>query len=239
VSTEATTGNGATFLRERPSDLHDARPWHRFAYIMRVLPRALERLSADLRVPSGGRVLDYGSATAPYRRFFANDVEFIPADLPGNPDAHVIINPDGTLPVADDSFDAILSTQVLEHVGDPALYLAECFRVLRPGGGLLLSTHGTMVWHPDPVDHWRWTCSGLREIVESAGLRVVHFEGIMGLAATGLQYVQESFYFRLPLPLAHAVAFVMQALIAFVDRFQGRESLDMNALVFALVAEKP
>ena len=55
------------------------------------------------------------------------------------------------------SFDAVLSTQVLEHVADPGALPAERFRVLRPGGRLLLSTHGIFVYHPDPDDYWRWT----------------------------------------------------------------------------------
>ncbi len=37
----------------------------------------------------------------------------------------------------DNSFDFVLSFDVLEHVPDPAQAFAECFRVLRPGGTLL------------------------------------------------------------------------------------------------------
>ncbi len=81
----------------------------------------------------------------------------------------------------------VLSTQVLEHVDRPGLYLAECHRVLRPGGRMLLSTHGIMVFHPDPVDYWRWTCDGLQRAVRDAGFEIVRFEGIVGLAATGIQ----------------------------------------------------
>ncbi len=65
----------------------------------------------------------------------------------------------------------MLSTQVLEHVTDPRLYLAECHRVLRPGGPLLLSTHGIMVYHPDPVDYWRWTGAGLQRAVTAGRVR--------------------------------------------------------------------
>ena len=92
----------------------------------------------------------------------------------------------------------MLSTQVLEHVSDPRLYLAEAFRVLRPGGRMLLSTHGTFSYHPDPVDYWRWTCAGLRRIVVAEGFEVERFEGIVGMGATGLQLFQESIYYRHP-----------------------------------------
>ena len=38
------------------------------------------------------------------------------------------------LPMDDETFDAILSFDVLEHVQDPARVLGECQRVLKPGG---------------------------------------------------------------------------------------------------------
>lgn len=227
------------FHAHRPTDLRRSRPWHRLSYIVEALPRGLEALAADLHTPPGGRVLDFGCADQPYRRFFAGDVDYLAADLPGNPDANVEIRADGTVPVADASVDVVLSTQVLEHVADPALYLAECARVLRPGGRMLLSTHGLMVFHPDPVDYWRWTCDGLRRVVEQPGLRVVRFEGIMGLTATGLQLVQDAWYWRVPRRLRHVVALVLQSLIRLAERVERPESRDMNALVFALVAEKP
>jgi SAM-dependent methyltransferase len=205
---------------------------------VRELPARLEDLAGDLECPPRGRVLDYGCADVPYRRFFPDTVDYLAADLPGNPDATMRINDDGTVPVPDESIDAVLSTQVLEHVADPKRYLQECHRVLRPGGRLLLSTHGFMVYHPDPVDFWRWTGAGLREEVSRAGLRIVRFEGIMGLTASGFQLVQDGLLHAVPRRLRPLFTFLMQSAITFADRREAVESRDRNALVFGLVAEK-
>ena len=226
------------FHAERPADLRTPTPWHRLSFIVRELPERIAALARDLRVQPGGRVLDYGCADLPYRNLFG-DVEYLAVDLPGNPAANVEIRQDGTLPVEDASVDAILSTQVLEHVAAPHVYLAECARVLKPGGRMLLSTHGLMVYHPDPDDYWRWTGAGLQHAVAEAGFAVVRFEGIMGLTATALQLLQDSIYWRLPPLVRPLLALILQTLARLADRFDSDEARASNALVYALVAERP
>lgn len=238
MSETSTTPRAGEFHTGRPTDLRAARPWHRLAYIIEALPAGLEPLARELDVSSDGRVLDYGCADQPYRRFFPASAEYVGADLQGNPLASVEIAPDGTVPVETGSCDAVISTQVLEHVEDPVVYLAECARVLRPDGRMLLSTHGFMVHHPDPVDLWRWTGEGLRRAVSSAGFEIVRFEGIMGLAASGLQLFQDGIWWKLPRPLRPALALVVQTAIRVVDRLQGPGPKRDNALVFALVARR-
>src|SRR3954452_3858886 len=172
-SADAAAADGARlrFVEDRPGDIHEERPkpWHRYAYHVRTLPLAIALLAGELRAGSGSRVLDYGCGVVAYRHFFPADVRYAAADLPGNPHANLLLHGDGTVPAEDGGFDAVMSTQVLEHVPDPALYLAECFRVLRPGRRMLLSTHGTFVYHPDPDDYWRWTCAALQKAVRDAG----------------------------------------------------------------------
>ena len=204
---------------------------------MRALPVTIRELAGELRVPPEGRILDYGCGHSGHRRLFRG-VEYVGADLAGNPHADLEIAPEGMLPVGADSFDAVLSTQVLEHVPDPELYLSECRRVLRPGGRLLLSTHGMMVFHPSPEDYWRWTRPGLERIVRGAGFELVRFVGVLGPASTGLFLIHLAVDRRMPQPLRLPLAILVQALTAIAERVSP-DSHERDAMIFALVAEKP
>jgi SAM-dependent methyltransferase len=164
---------------------------------------------------------------------------YLGADLPGNRDASIVIQPDGRLALPADSADVELSTQVLEHVDDPAVYLAECFRILRPGGRLLLSTHGHMVYHPDPVDYWRWTGAGLRRIVTLAGFEVQKLTGMVGLTAVGIQFFQDGLWGRMPGRIRPWFTRLTQWLIAVVDKRETARMLENNALVYVITAVKP
>jgi SAM-dependent methyltransferase len=59
------------------------------------------------------------------------------------------------LPLADDSVAAIVSLDVIEHVGDQDAYVSELGRVLRPGGFFALSTPNRFSFSPEPhVNVW-------------------------------------------------------------------------------------
>ncbi len=67
------------------------------------------------------------------------------------------------LPYADNSFDVVISDQVLEHVeGDLKQAVNETFRVLRPGGLAIHTTCMMVPIHGTPGDYWRVTPSGMR-----------------------------------------------------------------------------
>jgi SAM-dependent methyltransferase len=60
------------------------------------------------------------------------------ARLPGVEIAHV--EPDAPLPFVDGEFELVLCAETIEHVRDVQLFLSEVRRVLRPGGGLAVTT---------------------------------------------------------------------------------------------------
>jgi hypothetical protein len=103
----------------------------------------------------------------------------------------------------------------------------------------MLSTHGIFVYHPDPVDFWRWTSAGLEHVLSDAGFEVKEVEGVVGLIAIGLQLVQDAIYYKVPAGVRQALAFTLQRIIALADRLQSPGSKRLNASVYVIVAEKP
>ena len=51
-----------------------------------------------------------------------------------------LLPPDNIIPLADGSVDAVTALAVLEHVDDPRQFVAEAYRILRPGGVCVMTT---------------------------------------------------------------------------------------------------
>lgn len=226
------------FNSARPEDVHAERLTSPFAHISRLLRETVIDFAAAAALDPGSRVLDFGCATKPYNHLFPG-VTLIGADIAGNPIAECAIGADGRVDMADSSVDAVLSTQVLEHVASPSVYLEEAFRVLRPGRHLLLTTHGLMYLHRDPTDYWRWTCDGLAKIVSDTGFEVLEIRGLMGLVPTALQFVQDGTCSRLPRRLWKPYIYIFQRSIAWFDKQYSPASLRDNSLVLGVLARRP
>jgi SAM-dependent methyltransferase len=129
------------------------------------------------------RVLDVGCGKKPYYPFFESFVvDYVGLDV--NDSIADVVGRAEQIPLPDDSFEVVLCIQFLEHADDPAAVVRELSRVASPHGRVLASTHGVSVYHPDPIDHWRWTHTGLRVLFKQNGdWRSLRVEPAGGTAA--------------------------------------------------------
>jgi SAM-dependent methyltransferase len=137
-----------------------------------VLRELSRDVAAALQSYAGAELLDIGCGDKPYARSAPNVRRWIGFDADSNAEADVHGKADA-LPFPEASFDTVLCTQVLEHVPMPGAVVAECARVLRPGGMLIVSVPQYWELHEEPHDYYRFTPIGIATILQGAGFNVV------------------------------------------------------------------
>jgi SAM-dependent methyltransferase len=128
------------------------------------------RVAAELEPDS--RLLDVGAGDGPYRELFDHlRYESTDWEHSVHPGARQVdhVGPAHDLPVPDARYDAVLCTQVLEHVPNPGDVLLELHRVLRPGGRLYLTVPLAWELHELPFDFYRYTPHGVAQLLTEAG----------------------------------------------------------------------
>jgi SAM-dependent methyltransferase len=100
------------------------------------------------------------------------------------PTVHAIRGNLAGLPVRSSTVDVVANLQVIEHLWDQEGFLADCLRVLRPGGRLLLTTPNRITFSPGrdtPLNpfHTRELAGGeLADLLLEAGFRVELLAGL-------------------------------------------------------------
>lgn len=106
-----------------------------------------------------------------------------------------------TFPFPDESYDAVICTQVLEHSIDPDKLISEIRRVLRRGGTGLLTVPLTWGEHEVPFDFRRYTTFGIRNAIEQCGLEIILLSRISsGITAIAMLVASEINAFRISRP---------------------------------------
>ena len=238
------------FLENRHAGSERANPplWHsRYVHLRRLKTAVLSALESCISGRDKPVLVDLGCGNKPYQGMISGKVgTYVGVDIPGNPVADCFVDMEtGRCPLASASADIVFSIQVLEHVESPASYLREAHRLLRDDGDLLLSTHGHWMYHPDPVDHWRWTSTGLKLELERCGFQVTSFHGVQGFLSAALQMLQDAVLASFPLGKYwnKPFCFLVQRMITlsefFIDRSRTlSKHRDIEAAAFVLVARK-
>jgi SAM-dependent methyltransferase len=132
-----------------------------------------EGYGADLIADVARRVigLDYDESAVAHVRARYPRVEMLHGNL-------------AELPLPDAAVDVVVNFQVIEHLWDQGQFVAECFRVLRPGGALLISTPNRITFSPgrdtpiNPFHTRELNAAELTELVTTAGFAVEAMLGV-------------------------------------------------------------
>jgi SAM-dependent methyltransferase len=88
------------------------------------------------------------------------------------------------LPLPDAAVDVVVNFQVIEHLWNQPQFIAECFRVLRPSGLLMISTPNRITFSPgrdaplNPFHTRELNAAELTELLEDGGFSVASISGV-------------------------------------------------------------
>jgi SAM-dependent methyltransferase len=202
--------------------------------------RTLEPFILAQLKQSRAPLLDLGCGNRPYRPYYPPG-EAIGADVVQSSTncVDVTLDDTGHLPSADDSFETILCTQVLEHVENPHRLITESCRVLRPGGRMILTCPFIWELHERPHDYLRFSEYWLRKTLAETGFHIEVLERQGGDLATIGQLICLSLAAR-RIRLPRLAQKIYNCFWAFLDRASHSECMPLNyGLVCVKSAVRP
>lgn len=137
-------------------------------------------------VPNGALVLDAGAGDAPFKDLFQH-AQYESADFQKVNKTYAsatYVCDLRSIPVENCRFDFIVFNQVMEHLPEPQVVLAELYRVLKVGGKMIYTGPLFYEEHEQPYDFYRYTQFGLRHLFSSAGFVVERLDWLEGYFGT-------------------------------------------------------
>ncbi len=119
------------------------------------------------------------------------------------PDLNIIQGDIQSIEYADNYFDVVVATAVIEHVPEPVKVISESKRILKPGGILILSA-------PDPF--WEYIATKVGHLDDEQHNEVMNLKQLSDLIETGGFEVLEAYKFMLS-PVGMPFEFIIERLL--------------------------
>lgn len=193
--------------------------------IGKSITRGLFNLAIE-RYELKGEVLDLGSknGTSSYYEHIKRDkdcrVTF--TDLVPGPGV-IPVNVEELFPFISASFDTVIAFHLFEHVYDFWRIPGEIFRILKPGGRVIVAVPFIHEYHSDPGDYWRMSGEALCRLFQDAGFSVKSVEmvgeGIASFAATKtIAMITPRFIRGIGMTVAYVIGAGIDRLVYFARR---------------------
>jgi SAM-dependent methyltransferase len=171
-----------------------------------------------------GVLYDLGCGESHYRDFFLSYADtYVGVDWSGSyheTKADIAADLNTSLPVESEEADTVVSLSVMEHLCEPQTMLNEAFRILKPGGSIILQVPFMWWLHEAPYDYYRFTRYGLKYMFEKAGftdVKVLPQTGFWVMWTLKFNY-QSTRLIRGPWPVRKLTAALMRAIWAIDQR---------------------
>lgn len=208
-------------------------PWW---FTDKIIRKYLQRCVPYLK----GNLLDAGCGRQPYRDMFQCE-NYVGIEMSEMFKPDIVGDVKNMNAIETESFDSVLSNQVLEHVDDVGQAMSEIYRVLKPGGNLCITVPFIGRLHAMPHDYWRFSISGLRYLLQKHGFEVIFIEPMGGFLTTQC-YLWQFYIYERTLKntatrlICRIVMAFLNPLSLFIHRFDRDKTTPFNYLA---VARKP
>jgi 2-polyprenyl-3-methyl-5-hydroxy-6-metoxy-1,4-benzoquinol methylase len=145
------------------------------------------------------------------------------------------------LPIPDGQFETIILSDVIEHLPNPEKIWKEMFRLLTPGGKLLLNVPFLYWIHEAPYDYYRYTEFALKRFAESSGFTLVLLEPMGGVPEVLADVLSKYFLGYSPVKwMASCIQYLTrQAMKTKLVKRISKKTSKSFPIGYFLVAEKP
>ena len=139
---------------------------------------------------SNATLLDLGCGPRPYYNLYASHFEKTigaeMADMPFPQKAIDLFCPATDVPLPDESVDCILCTEVMQDMKEPSELINECYRLLKKGGTLILTTPYLVPIADGQWDNYRFTQYGLKYVIEKGGFKELEIIPVSDVVGAGI-----------------------------------------------------
>ncbi len=200
-----------------------------------------------------GELIDIGCGTKPYEAIFQPHINsYFGIDYESSAESNYSTDTKADLFIdctntglEKETYDTLLSTQVMEHIYDTASYVKECHRLLKKGGYGIFTVPMSWRCHGEPYDFYRFTKYSLEKIFKENGFLIIELKEIEGTFATIIQHFivflanrqgYQNIIFRIARKSVCSILFSIMNFTALkLDRFFWDEKLCLN---YILVVKK-
>ncbi len=123
-------------------------------------------------LPSTHHLIDLGAGNLQFEKLFTR-FSYIGVDFQKFPHISVVTDLTKDIPLPDRSAEIVTLSNTIEHIPNTEHLLAECRRLLKPGGMIIGTVPFLVQVHQAPYDFNRYTNFQLRRLLENAGFKEI------------------------------------------------------------------